>query len=123
MVKNGPPRLRELAHMARGSIGLKSRNLGPTFLTLDLGSWCLTLQKKPDWVLGAEKDGEKVEKAADDVNDASAAAAAPDASADANTDNGGDNQPAAEAEPQVWFSQPLSRFLTPLAIVLCLNLT
>ena len=57
-------------------------------------------------MLGAEKDGEKVEKAADDVNDASAAAAAPDASADANNDNaaGGDNQPAAEvadAEPQV----------------------
>ena len=68
----------------------------------------MALQKKPDWALGAEKDGEKaggVDKAVDDeANDAPAPA---EVAADANNDAaaaGGDNQPAAadtEAEPQV----------------------
>ena len=86
------------------------------------------LQKKPDWVLGAEKDGEKAmaDKTADDDDETAAtaasaaaadvAAAAPDASADASADanTNGDNQaePAAEvpeAEPQVWFLPPRYR--------------
>ena len=58
-------------------------------------------------MLGAEKDGEKVgaDKTAEDADAADVAAAAPDASAAANNDAGGDNQPVAaevpEAEPQV----------------------
>ena len=99
-VKYITQRLREPVYVARGG----SRNL--TFLTFDLDT-CLALQKKPDWVLGAEKDGEKVgaDKTAEDA-DANDAAADDSAAADANNDaNGGDNQPVAaevpEAQPQV----------------------
>ena len=72
----------------------------------------MTLQKKPDWVLGAEKDGEKAgadnNKTADDAADVASAAPDASAAADASAVSNNDNQPAAAAaevpevaEPQV----------------------